>query len=166
MHKIVKIVGTPSQDVFDKLHLEPDQKQVAVSLPVYPKTPFHQMFPQSSALLTDLLDKMLQFEPSKRITAADALAHPFFAKIRNPKHETKSDFQLNYNLEDKMQNLNQIPTLIDSEIAQYYKAPEIHDEDEYVIIENNVPSCPNVAKMYGIDDDIVMVDADDFNEFD
>jgi serine/threonine protein kinase len=33
----------------------------------------------------DLLEKMLRFLPEERISAKEALAHPFFADIRNMK---------------------------------------------------------------------------------
>ena len=31
-----------------------------------------------------MLDQLLQFSPDKRITASEALAHPYFAGIHNP----------------------------------------------------------------------------------
>ena len=37
---------------------------------------------QSTAI--DLLERLLQFDPSKRITAAEALTHPYFTTSMNP----------------------------------------------------------------------------------
>ena len=36
----------------------------------------------ASAKALDLLDKMLQFHPLKRISVDDALAHPYFDSVR------------------------------------------------------------------------------------
>jgi serine/threonine protein kinase len=36
------------------------------------------LFTQEKRVFLDLLHKMLEFEPEKRITAAEALSHPFF----------------------------------------------------------------------------------------
>lgn len=35
--------------------------------------------------LFDIIDKMLDYEPTSRITLSEALAHPFFARI--PAHQ-------------------------------------------------------------------------------
>ena len=42
------------------------------------------MFPDASAQAIDLLERMLQFNPTKRITVEDALAHPYLAQLHNP----------------------------------------------------------------------------------
>ena len=39
---------------------------------------------------TDLLSKMLTFHPSSRITAAEALAHPYFADFGVSPHDLSS----------------------------------------------------------------------------
>ena len=68
--------------------------------PRYPKIPFQQVLPKASpqgrfilrprtpdaneSPAIDLLERLLQFDPSKRITAAEALTHPYFATSVNP----------------------------------------------------------------------------------
>ncbi len=45
--------------------------------------PFKLVFPDADPDALDLLEKMLQFDPHKRITVMEALAHPYLAAIRS-----------------------------------------------------------------------------------
>jgi serine/threonine protein kinase len=45
-----------------------------------------ERFPACAADAIDLLQGMLQFNPDKRITAEDALTHPFFNTIKEQGH--------------------------------------------------------------------------------
>ena len=51
-------------------------------LPTYPRKPLSTAFPDASPKALDLLDKMLQFHPAKRISVDDAIAHPYFDSVR------------------------------------------------------------------------------------
>ena len=44
-------------------------------------------YPDASPEALHLLQRMLAFFPDDRITAEEALAHPFFASIRRPEEE-------------------------------------------------------------------------------
>jgi mitogen-activated protein kinase 1/3 len=46
---------------------------------------FRSLFPSAPAQAIDLLERLLQWNPQARFTAAQALAHPFFADL-SPKH--------------------------------------------------------------------------------
>jgi len=49
------------------------------------------MYPDASTEALDLLRKLLQFNPNKRITADEALAHSFVSQFHNPTDEPVCD---------------------------------------------------------------------------
>ena len=73
--KIVEVLGTPNEEQWPGM----------TSLPTYvpytevPKCPFDQIFTASDALTIDLLERIIVWDPTKRLTAEEALQHPYFA---------------------------------------------------------------------------------------
>lgn len=61
------------------------------NMPKKEKIPFTHLFPNANPLACDLLDKMLQFDPSKRITATEALKHPFLEDLHDPMGEPDAE---------------------------------------------------------------------------
>ncbi|KAI5121325.1 hypothetical protein M0805_003792 [Coniferiporia weirii] len=55
-------------------------------LPTFHSPQFRHKFPYMTAAGIDLLSKMLTYDPDQRISAADALQHPFFSESPAPKH--------------------------------------------------------------------------------
>lgn len=49
-----------------------------------PKVPWASVVKRANPLAIDLLDKMLQFDPSKRVTVEQALAHPYLSQLHCP----------------------------------------------------------------------------------
>lgn len=57
------------------------------TLPYKPKVPWSKMYPEADPKALDLLDKMLTFNPHKRIVVEDALAHPYLEQYYDPADE-------------------------------------------------------------------------------
>ena len=49
--------------------------------PFKPRVPFAQLFPKANPAAVDLLEKMLVFNPHKRISVDDALAHEYMSSL-------------------------------------------------------------------------------------
>ncbi|EFC41587.1 predicted protein [Naegleria gruberi] len=62
--------------------------------------PFKILFPKAKKEELDLLSKMLQFNPSKRISAEEALAHPYFASLHDLKDEPASNISFQFKFEN------------------------------------------------------------------
>ncbi|KAF7292906.1 Protein kinase domain-containing protein [Mycena indigotica] len=74
---IMKIIGTPSHQQFAKM-LQDSPEIVLKEFAVFPKMNWMQVLPKASPLALDLLDRLLKFDPAERISAAEALTHPYF----------------------------------------------------------------------------------------
>lgn len=83
---ICKILGNPSEDDTNFLG-DSGSKQYLNLVPKFPGVKFKEMFPSSTEAELDLLEKMLKFNPFMRITAKEALEHPYFKDIRHEELE-------------------------------------------------------------------------------
>ncbi|CAE7405640.1 Mok, partial [Symbiodinium sp. KB8] len=80
MSKIHKILGTPKDDAlaFFKAH---QSRHMSFSWPRQQGTGFRSLIPHVPDSFKDLLQGMLQYDPRKRISARDAVTHPYFADL-------------------------------------------------------------------------------------
>lgn len=66
-----------------------------LSLPQKIKQQWSRLYPGADSRALDLLDKMLTFNPNRRITIEDALAHPYLEQYYDPNDEVSFFTQLN-----------------------------------------------------------------------
>lgn len=59
-----------------------------------------QLFPNASEQAADLLHKLLEFNPDKRITAEEALRHPYLAQFHNPADEPSCNHIISIPIDD------------------------------------------------------------------
>ena len=82
---ILDVLGTPSLDDFYQINSHRSRDYLR-ALPFKKKKKFAEMYPNAKPLAIDLLEKCLTFNPKKRITVEEALAHPvrYFTVQRGP----------------------------------------------------------------------------------
>ncbi|KAG6866258.1 negative regulator of the PHO system [Blastosporella zonata] len=74
---IMRIIGTPTDEQFAKMAKDSPEIQIK-QYQRYPKMALHQVLPKASREAIDLLDRLLRFDPTERLTANEALSHPYF----------------------------------------------------------------------------------------
>uniref|UniRef100_A0A673N4F4 mitogen-activated protein kinase n=1 Tax=Sinocyclocheilus rhinocerous TaxID=307959 RepID=A0A673N4F4_9TELE len=87
---IMLLVGTPGPELLMKISSESARTYIN-SLPQMPKRNFADVFIGANPQAVDLLEKMLVLDTDKRITAAEALAHPYFAQYHDPDDEPEAE---------------------------------------------------------------------------
>ncbi|KAF8068743.1 CMGC/MAPK protein kinase [Lyophyllum atratum] len=83
---ILDVLGTPTLDEFYAITTRRSRDYIR-ALPFRKRRPFAQLFPNANPLAVDFLTKTLTFDPKKRITVEDALAHPYLEAYHDPDDE-------------------------------------------------------------------------------
>ncbi|KAI0729873.1 mitogen activated protein kinase-like protein [Fomitopsis betulina] len=83
---ILDVLGTPTLDEFYAITTRRSRDYIR-ALPFRKRKPFAQLFPNASPLAVDFLTKSLTFDPKKRITVEEALAHPYLEAYHDPEDE-------------------------------------------------------------------------------
>ena len=122
MHCILRIIGTPT-DPRDLLFVTKNEcLQVIRKLGHQPRVPWSTLFPNAESLALDLLDKLLAWNPESRITAEQALQHPWFAEyhddMQEPRCDTSFDFDADSNDLHGNVPLSKIRKLMLAEISE------------------------------------------------
>ena len=86
LEKVLEVLGRPGKDDLKAIKSRHTATMLD-SISVKPKKPWSALYPNASADALDLLDRLLQFNPDKRITADEALAHPYLQQFHNTADE-------------------------------------------------------------------------------
>ncbi|KAI8096613.1 protein serine/threonine kinase [Halteromyces radiatus] len=82
---IFKVLGTPTEETWPKVSQVPEYKR---DFEIFAPIPLESLLPKLDPLGIDLLKKLLEYPPDKRITASDALQHPYFDDLRRKEQST------------------------------------------------------------------------------
>lgn len=76
LNQILHYLGTPNEETLSRIG-SPRAQEYVRNLQFMPKVSFQKLFPQANPDALDLLDKMLAFDPSSRISVEEALEHRY-----------------------------------------------------------------------------------------
>eukprot|EP01132_Coremiostelium_polycephalum_P005299 gene5299-6599_t len=140
---INEIIGSPSEEDIQNIASE-QARQFIRSIGFRPKIPFSKIFPKANKLAIDLLEKMLCFDPAKRITVEEGLQHPYFASLHDPSDEPICLHKFNLNFENWDLNRDLLKELIYNEMLAYHPEDQSNQQSAN---NNNNTNDPNLFSL-------------------
>lgn len=80
LNKTFQALGTPTEKDWPGLSKLPDY----TPFKEYPRTPFTSLFSAATPDTLDFIEKLLLYDPCKRLSAQQALEHPYFSNLPRP----------------------------------------------------------------------------------
>ncbi|NP_001313013.1 mitogen-activated protein kinase 3-like [Nicotiana tabacum] len=108
---LTELLGTPTEADLGFLQNE-DAKRYIRQLPQHPRQQLAEVFPHVNPLAIDLVDKMLTFDPTRRITVEEALDHPYLAKLHDAGDEPICPVPFSFDFEQQGIGEEQIKDMI------------------------------------------------------
>jgi len=117
LQKIFSVRGTPQDPALMSL-CSPKVLNYIKSWPRRPKVPLERVFKNGSGSGLDLLDRLLEFHPEERITAAEALEHPYLDIYHHPDDEPDCPETFDFSFESAA-TIDEIKKLIVKEVQDW-----------------------------------------------
>ncbi|KAG7905017.1 hypothetical protein KL905_002812 [Ogataea polymorpha] len=117
---ITELLGSPPADVIDTICSENTLRFVQ-SLPHKEPVPLSERFKGVEPEAVDLLSKMLVFDPRKRVTAEQALEHPYLSPYHDPSDEPTAEEKFDWSFNDADLPLDTWRIMMYSEILDFHE---------------------------------------------
>jgi len=76
--EIIKVLGTPTRDQIRTMN----PNYMEHKFPQIKPHPFNKVFRKADANFIELISRLLEYTPTERLSAIDAMVHPFFDDLR------------------------------------------------------------------------------------
>ncbi|KAL6011100.1 Mitogen-activated protein kinase 3 [Asimina triloba] len=111
MRLLTELIGTPGEAELGFIQNEEARRYIR-SIPHHPRQPLKNVYPHMNPLAIDLVERMLTFNPTQRITVEEALAHPYLAKLHDLADEPVCTESFSFDFEQHPLSEEQMKELI------------------------------------------------------
>ncbi|EPS36201.1 hypothetical protein H072_10237 [Dactylellina haptotyla CBS 200.50] len=120
LNQILHYLGTPNEETLCRIG-SPRAQEYVRNLPFMPKIPFSRLFPNANPDALDLLDRMLAFDPSQRISVEQALEHRYLQIWHDPSDEPSCPLEFQFGFE-VVEEIPEMKKMILAEVTQFRQA--------------------------------------------
>lgn len=99
IQRIASVLGSPTQTDLEFV-TKKEAREFVMKLPKKKGKPYNVLFPNANPLALDLLAKMLVFNPNKRATIEDCIAHEYFKGLHDPGEEPLAEKIFDWSFDD------------------------------------------------------------------
>jgi serine/threonine protein kinase len=143
---IFNLLGYPCDADIESIP-NPRAKDKVLRMAKRPSKPFENVFKDSNPQALDLLKKMLDFNPDKRITVEDALGHSYLSALHFPEDEpvTTPVSLFDFDYERQLLTMRDLKDLMYEEILLYHfngKRQE-YERNKTAFLAQTQPSIPS-----------------------
>lgn len=130
LNRILQVLGTPPDETLRRIGSKNVQDYIH-QLGYIPKVPFVNIFPQANPQALDLLERMLAFDPLRRITVEEALEHPYLSIWHDPADEPLcgEKFEFSFESINEMEDLKQMVIQEVQDFRQYVRQPLLEEHE-------------------------------------
>ncbi|CAN0874864.1 Mitogen-activated protein kinase 3 [Linum grandiflorum] len=118
MRLLTELLGTPTESDLGFVRNEDARKYIRQLSP-QPRQSLAKLFPHVHPLAIDLVDKMLAFDPTKRITVEEALAHPYLERLHDIADEPVCQESFSFDFEHQALSEEQMKEMIYREALSF-----------------------------------------------
>ncbi|CCF58335.1 hypothetical protein KAFR_0E01810 [Kazachstania africana CBS 2517] len=129
LNQILQVLGTPPDETLKRIGSKNVQDYIH-QLGYIPTIPFSNLYPDANPQALDLLERMLAFDPQKRITVDEALQHPYLSIWHDPADEPicSEKFDFGFEVVTDMEDLKQMVIEEVNDFRKFVRQPLIEEE--------------------------------------
>jgi serine/threonine protein kinase len=145
---VTEVLGSPSEEDLEFVRA-PAARSFMQRLPGCAGVPLAQQFPHVRGPCLDLLQRMLTFSPTKRITVEDALTQPYLASLHDPSDEPLAHAEFSFEFERMALNKQVLHELVTKEMLAFH--PEFPSSSSSAVADEaglagQLLTCKNYCK--------------------